>query len=86
MAAAELGIEEIYKIGSPPHLRWLGEPGEKGDLITGPGNIYVTTAKKLVYGEVNIDMLAGPSEIYDHCRPERGPSLPGGGYDVPSGT
>jgi histidinol dehydrogenase len=33
------------------------------DLITGPGNIYVTVAKKMVYGEVNIDMLAGPSEI-----------------------
>jgi len=33
------------------------------DVITGPGNIFVATAKKLVYGEVNIDMIAGPSEI-----------------------
>jgi len=35
----------------------------KVDVITGPGNIYVATAKKLVFGEVNIDMIAGPSEI-----------------------
>jgi len=35
----------------------------KVDVITGPGNIFVATAKKLVYGEVNIDMIAGPSEI-----------------------
>ena len=35
----------------------------KTDVITGPGNIFVATAKKLVYGEVNIDMIAGPSEI-----------------------
>ena len=33
------------------------------DVITGPGNIFVATAKKMVYGEVNIDMIAGPSEI-----------------------
>jgi histidinol dehydrogenase len=36
---------------------------EKVDVITGPGNIFVATAKKMVYGEVNIDMIAGPSEI-----------------------
>lgn len=36
---------------------------KKVDVITGPGNIYVATAKKLVFGEVNIDMIAGPSEI-----------------------
>jgi histidinol dehydrogenase len=35
----------------------------KVDVITGPGNIYVATAKKMVFGEVNIDMVAGPSEI-----------------------
>ncbi len=35
----------------------------KVDVITGPGNIFVATAKKLVYGDVNIDMIAGPSEI-----------------------
>ncbi len=35
----------------------------KVDVITGPGNIFVATAKKLVFGEVNIDMIAGPSEI-----------------------
>lgn len=36
---------------------------KKVDVITGPGNIYVATAKKLVFGEVNVDMIAGPSEI-----------------------
>ena len=36
---------------------------EKVDKIVGPGNIYVTIAKKIVYGDVDIDMLAGPSEI-----------------------
>ena len=35
----------------------------KVDVITGPGNIFVATAKKMVYGDVNIDMIAGPSEI-----------------------
>jgi len=35
----------------------------KVDVITGPGRIFVATAKKLVYGDVNIDMIAGPSEI-----------------------
>ena len=45
-------------------MPWPGEPGPlKVDLISGPGNIYVTLAKKMVYGDVNIDMLAGPSEI-----------------------
>jgi histidinol dehydrogenase len=66
VAAAELGIEEIYKMGGAQAifaLAWGTQTVKKVDLITGPGNIYVTTAKKLVYGEVNIDMLAGPSEI-----------------------
>lgn len=66
VAAAELGIGEIYKTGGAQAifaLAWGTETVRKVDLITGPGNIYVTAAKKLVYGEVNIDMLAGPSEI-----------------------
>lgn len=66
VAAAELGIEEIYKVGGAQAvfaLAWGTETIKKVDLISGPGNIYVTLAKKMVYGDVNIDMLAGPSEI-----------------------
>ena len=44
-------------------LAWGTSTIQKVDLISGPGNIYVTIAKKMVYGDVNIDMLAGPSEI-----------------------
>lgn len=66
VAAAELDISEIYKMGGAQAifaLAWGTETVPKVDLISGPGNIYVTLAKKAVYGEVNIDMLAGPSEI-----------------------
>ncbi len=66
VAAAELGISEIYKMGGAQAifaLAWGTETIDKVDLISGPGNIYVTLAKKMVYGDVNIDMLAGPSEI-----------------------
>lgn len=66
VAAAELGIAEIYKMGGAQAvfaLGWGTETIKKVDLISGPGNIYVTLAKKMVYGDVNIDMLAGPSEI-----------------------
>ncbi len=66
VAAAELGISEIYKMGGAQAifaLAWGTETIKKVDLISGPGNIYVTLAKKMVYGDVNIDMLAGPSEI-----------------------
>jgi histidinol dehydrogenase len=66
VAAAELGISEIYKVGGAQAifaLAWGTETIPKVDLISGPGNIYVTLAKKMVYGDVNIDMLAGPSEI-----------------------
>ena len=65
-AAAELGLSEIYKCGGAQAvfaLAWGTETIKKVDLISGPGNIYVTLAKKMVYGDVNIDMLAGPSEI-----------------------
>ncbi len=66
VAAAELGLEEIYKMGGAQAIFALAygtESINKVDLISGPGNIYVTIAKKMVYGEVGIDMLAGPSEI-----------------------
>lgn len=66
VAAAELGLTEIYKMGGAQAifaLAWGTQTISKVDLISGPGNIYVTLAKKMVYGDVNIDMLAGPSEI-----------------------
>lgn len=66
VAAAELGLTEIYKMGGAQAvfaLAWGTDLIKKVDLISGPGNIYVTLAKKMVYGDVNIDMLAGPSEI-----------------------
>ena len=64
--AKELGISEIYKIGGAQAVAALAygtETIKKVDKIVGPGNIYVTLAKKNVFGEVDIDMLAGPSEI-----------------------
>lgn len=64
--ARELGISEIYKIGGAQAIAALAygtETVKKVDKIVGPGNIYVTLAKKNVFGKVDIDMLAGPSEI-----------------------
>ncbi len=64
--ARELGISEIYKIGGAQAIAALAygtETIRRVDKIVGPGNIYVTLAKKNVFGEVDIDILAGPSEI-----------------------
>lgn len=66
VAAQEAGIEEIYRVGGAQAVAALAYGTEtipKVDIITGPGNIYVTLAKKLVYGTVGIDSLAGPSEV-----------------------
>lgn len=66
VAAQEAGIQEIYKIGGAQAIAALAYGTEsipKVDVITGPGNIYVTLAKKIVYGTVGIDSLAGPSEV-----------------------
>ncbi|MGE4272982.1 MAG: histidinol dehydrogenase [Desulfitobacterium sp.] len=66
VAAAEAGVTEIYKVGGAQAIAALAfGTGEIAsvDKITGPGNIYVTLAKKQVFGTVDIDMLAGPSEI-----------------------
>jgi histidinol dehydrogenase len=66
VAAQEAGIEEIYRIGGAQAIAALAYGTEtipKVDVITGPGNIYVTLAKKMVYGKVGIDSLAGPSEV-----------------------
>jgi len=67
LAACHLcGISEVYKVGGASAIAAMAYGTEtipKVDVITGPGNIFVATAKKMVFGEVNIDMIAGPSEI-----------------------
>ncbi|MBD2465304.1 histidinol dehydrogenase [Oscillatoria sp. FACHB-1407] len=66
VAAQEAGVHEIYRVGGAQAIAALAYGTEtipKVDVITGPGNIYVTLAKKLVYGTVGIDSLAGPSEV-----------------------
>lgn len=66
VAAQEAGIEEIYRVGGAQAIAALAYGTAtipKVDVITGPGNLYVTLAKKQVYGTVGIDSLAGPSEV-----------------------
>ncbi|MFH1075542.1 MAG: histidinol dehydrogenase, partial [Pseudomonadota bacterium] len=66
VAADFVGIKEVFKTGSAWGIAALAYGTEtipKTDIIVGPGNIYVTLAKKLVSGTVGIDMIAGPSEI-----------------------
>jgi len=66
VAAHLLGIDEIYKIGGAQAIAALAYGTETiapVDKITGPGNIFVALAKREVFGEVAIDMIAGPSEI-----------------------
>lgn len=66
VAARIAGIDKIYKVGGAQAVGALAYGTEsipKVDKIVGPGNIFVATAKKLVFGEVDIDMIAGPSEI-----------------------
>lgn len=61
-----LGIKTAYKVGGASAVAAMAygtQTIKKVDVITGPGNIFVATAKKMVYGDVNIDMIAGPSEI-----------------------
>jgi histidinol dehydrogenase len=65
-AAIVAGVDEIYKVGGAQAIGALAfgtESIPKVDKIVGPGNIYVALAKKAVYGSVDIDMIAGPSEI-----------------------
>lgn len=66
VAAAECGVTKLFKAGGAQAIAALAYGTQsipKADVIAGPGNIFVTLAKKEVYGEVGIDMLAGPSEI-----------------------
>jgi histidinol dehydrogenase len=66
VAAKIAGVDKIYKVGGAQAIGALAygtETVPKVDKIVGPGNIFVAVAKKLVYGRVDIDMIAGPSEI-----------------------
>jgi len=67
MAAIKLlGVKEVYSIGGAQAIGALAygtKSIKKVDKIVGPGNIYVAAAKRMVFGDVDIDMIAGPSEI-----------------------
>ncbi|MCX8069915.1 MAG: histidinol dehydrogenase, partial [Thermodesulfovibrionales bacterium] len=66
MAIEMLGIKEVYRIGGAQAIAAMAfgtKTINRVDKIVGPGNIYVATAKRLVFGHVDIDMIAGPSEI-----------------------
>jgi len=67
LAAAHIaGVDRIFKLGGAQAVAALAygtESVPRVDKITGPGNIFVATAKQLVFGQVDIDMIAGPSEI-----------------------
>jgi histidinol dehydrogenase len=65
-ACAMLGVGEVYRIGGAQAIAAMAlgtKSIRRVDKIVGPGNIYVTMAKKLLYGRVGIDIVAGPSEI-----------------------
>ena len=65
-ALAELGVTEVYRVGGAQAVAALAYGTAsipRVDKIVGPGNAYVTAAKREVFGEVDIDMIAGPSEI-----------------------
>lgn len=71
LAAADIaGVDEIYTIGGAQAVAALAfgtETIAKVDKIVGPGNIFVATAKRMVFGQVGLDMIAGPSEILVVC-------------------
>jgi histidinol dehydrogenase len=65
-ACALLGVEEVYAVGGAQAIAMFAHgagPCRRVDLVTGPGNIYVVAAKRLLKGEVGIDAEAGPTEI-----------------------
>ncbi|WP_386717857.1 histidinol dehydrogenase [Litoribrevibacter euphylliae] len=71
LAAAEVaGVDRVFRLGGAQAVAALAygtESVPKVDKIVGPGNIYVATAKRMVFGTVGIDMIAGPSEILVVC-------------------
>lgn len=65
-ALLEVGVKEVYMIGGAQAVAALAygtDTIRKVDKIVGPGNLFVSVAKKLVFGDVDIDMIAGPSEV-----------------------
>ena len=69
-AAALAGVTELYTVGGAQAIASMAygtQTIQRVDKIAGPGNVYVTVAKKLVFGEVGIDMVAGPSELTIIC-------------------
>ncbi len=75
-AAAIAGVDKVFSIGGAQAVAALAYGTEtipKVDKIVGPGNIYVATAKSMVFGVVGIDMIAGPSEIMVICDGETEP-------------
>ena len=69
-AAAIAGVDQVFSIGGAQAIAALAygtETVPKVDKIVGPGNIYVATAKRMVFGLVGLDMVAGPSEILVVC-------------------
>jgi histidinol dehydrogenase len=75
-AAAVAGVDQVFSIGGAQAVVALAYGTEtipKVDKIVGPGNIYVATAKRLVFGSVGIDMIAGPSEILIICDGQTNP-------------
>ncbi len=75
-AAALAGVNRIYTIGGAQAIAALAYGTEsiaRVDKITGPGNLYVTLAKKQVFGDVGIDMIAGPSELTIICDGDTNP-------------
>ncbi len=75
-AAAVAGVDQVFAIGGAQAVAALAYGTEsipRVDKIVGPGNVYVATAKRLVFGAVGIDMIAGPSEILVICDGETDP-------------
>ena len=69
-AAAIAGVDRVFAVGGAQAVAALAygtESVPRVDKIVGPGNIYVATAKRMVFGQVDIDMIAGPSEIVVLC-------------------
>jgi len=77
LAAAELaGVSRVFRIGGAQAIAALAfgtQTVPKVDKIVGPGNAYVAAAKKQVYGQVGIDMIAGPSEVVIVCDDDANP-------------
>lgn len=66
VACRECGVDKIYRVGGAQAIAAMAygtESVPRVDIIAGPGNVYVTLAKKQVFGDVAVDMIAGPSEV-----------------------